>query len=949
MSAAHGGSTRIRFSLLGPLRAWRADEELDLGPRQQRLLLAVLLVNPDQPVGLGELITALWGEGAPPSAANVVHRHVGQLRRVLEPDLPLRATGEWLLRDGGGYRLRVDAESSDVPRFRELVASARAAAARGADVDAVRLFTDAIRLWSGPSAQGLRREPLEDQDFAALDRECLSAVAEAADAALRCGAARDVLPLLRKVAPHDPLNEELHARLVLVLAESGEQAEAVEVYRSLVGRLADELGIDPGTRLRAAHRQVLGGDSPEPVAVRPAQLPKDLATFSGRDAELAWMVASLRDRDRPMSLALIDGMPGAGKTTVAVRLAYDVSADFPDGQLFVNLRGYDPSGSVMETAEALRGFLYALGTPSGRIPADLDAQTGLYRSLLKDKRMLVVLDNARDVEHVLPLIPGSPDCLAIVTSRNRLTGLVASEGGQTFTLEPMPVREARAMVALRLGEARSAREPDAVDQIVEMCGRLPLALAIVAARAAAYPDVPLSAIARELRDAQGGLDAFSYDDTTDLRAVFSWSYRTLSPRAARLFRLLARTRGPDISHAASASVLGEDVRTTRAALAELSRTRLVTEHKPGRFQFHDLVRAYGLELGDELDTDEDRAAARLRTADHYLHSAHRVRRLFQPHQQSDPVGGHAPGVTPESVPNTDRAMAWFIAEHEVLQNFVEHAPADGFGDHAWRVALDMQEFFQRRGVHLSWAVTMRAALAAARGTGDRVGEARTLRSLAGAHYFMGDADEALAHLRATQDLLDEQGWVDDQAFVQRNIGDVLARRGHGSGHGDSDHPRAFEHYERAHRLFLEMGHRQGEALSLEGMGVCALRMGRSEEALEMLDLAMDTFRLSNDLHGEANCWAEYGEAYASLARYDEAIACLRRAVEMHREQASLVGEVESLVLLGDALAGSGDRTKARAVWTEAAGLLENGRISRVGPSLFAIVEVRERIARLDQA
>jgi DNA-binding SARP family transcriptional activator len=946
MTAEHGGSTRIRFAVLGPLRAWRADEELDLGPRQQRLLLAVLLVHPDQPVGLGELISALWGENAPASATNVLHRNVGQLRRVLEPDLPLRASGEWLLRDGGGYRLRVDAESSDVPRFRLFAARARTAAARGADTEAVRLFADALRLWRGPCAQGLGRGHPEYEDFTALNRECLSAAAEAADAALRCGAFRDVLPLLRGVAPYDPLNEELHARLILLLAASGAQAEAVQVYRSLVERLADELGIDPGPRLREALRQALGEDVPEPVAVRPAQLPKDLATFSGRDAELTGMLTSLRRREHPMSLALIDGMPGAGKTTVAVRLAYEAIADFPDGQLFVNLRGFDPSGAVMETAEALRGFLYALGTPSNRIPADLDAQTGLYRSLLKDKRMLVVLDNARDVEHVQPLIPGSPDCLTIVTSRNRLTGLVTTECGQAFTLDPMPVAEARAMVALRLGAGRGARESDAVDRIVEMCGRLPLALAIAAARAAAYPDVPLSAIARELRDAQGGLDAFAYDDTSDLRAVFSWSYRALSPRAARLFRLLARHRGPDISLATSASVLGDDPRTTRAAIAELTRTRLMTEHKPGRFQFHDLVRAYGLELGDELDTDEDRAAARLRTADHYLHSGHHVRLLLQPHQASLPLGAPAPGVIPESVPNADRAMAWFIAEQHVLRDFVEHAAADGLGDHAWRVALDMQEFFQRRGMHLSWAATMRTALTAARGTGDRVGEARALRSLAGAYYFMGDVERSLDHLRATEELLAELGWVAEQAYVQRSIGHVLARRGFGGG---GDYPAAFEHYERAHRLYLAMDHQLGVAISLEGMGVCALRLDRFDEALDLLGQAMSTFKLTDDRHGEANCWSELGKAHARLTLYDEAIACFRRAVDLYHAQASLVGEVESLVLLGDALVDSGNQRQARGVWLEAAGLIENGRMARVGPSLFSVDEVRERIARLDQA
>ena len=948
-------TARIHFSVLGPLRAWRADQELDLGPRQQRVILAVLLVRAGQPVGVDELIAALWGADAPSSAVNVVHRHVGLLRRVLEPDLPPRAPGEWLVRDGGGYRLRVDAESTDVLRFRLLADQARAAVARDALTEAVALFVEALGLWRNPCAFGLRANPWADPNFAAVDQECLATAAQAADAALRCGLATDVLPTLRKIAQHDQLNEGLHARLLLLLSAAGHQAEALSVYQSLAKRLADELGIDPGPELRAAQRQVLRQETrqapptdhahdTEAAPVRPAQLPRDLPTFSGRDADLTRMLTSLGSPDRPMTLALIDGMPGAGKTTVAVRFAYEVADQFPDGQLFVNLRGFDPSGSVMETAEALRGFLYALGTPSSRIPPDVDAQTGLYRSLLKDKRMLVVLDNARDVEHVLPLVPSSPHCLVIVTSRNRLTGLVTMEGAHPFTLQPMPVADARAMVALRLGATRSAREPESVDQIVAMCARLPLALAIVAARAAAYPDAPLSAIARELRDAQGSLDAFSYDTSSDLRAVFSWSYRTLSPQAARLFRLLALHWGPDISLAAAASLLGVPVKAARAGLAELTRTRLVTEHVPRRFQFHDLVRAYAIELGDELDADDERREAVVRMADHYLHSAHNIHLELRPHQQPVPLSAPRSGVTPERAESYDCSMAWFTTEQHVLAEVVTKGAEIGFADHVWQLALTMQQFFQRQGLHLSWVATMRTALAAARSTGDRVGQARALRSLAGAYYFTGDTAQALEYLRQTEVVLDELGWTSEKAYVHRNIGDVLARRSESSG---GDYEGSIVHYELSLDLYRSMGHRQGEAIALEGIAVCTLRLGHVEGALRLLDQAMAIFQEIGDRNGQANCWSEFGEGHLNLDQFDQATTCFRKSAELHRAESHRLGEVESQILLGEALLGSGDREGARTAWHEALRLMDTVQIAWVGPAFLSLNEVRARIARLD--
>lgn len=684
--------------------------------------------------------------------------------------------------------------------------------------------------------------------------------------------------------------------------------------------------------------------------VAPAQLPRDLSTFSGRDADLARILTSVRSPGPTTTIALIDGMPGAGKTTLAVRLAYEVAGDFPDGQLFVNLRGFDPRGSVMPPDEALRGFLYALGTPGSQIPADLDAQIGLYRSLLRDKRMLVVLDNARDVDHVLPLIPGSPGCLVVVTSRNRLTGLVTLEGTHPFTLDPMPIDDARAMVKSRLGARRSEREPEAVDRIVAMCARLPLALAIVAARAASYPDVPLSVIANELTDAKGSLDAFSYDGTSDLRAVFSWSYLALTPPTARMFRLLALHWGPDISLAAAASLLGVPVKAARKRLGELTRTRLMTEHLPGRYQFHDLVRVYAIELSDDLETEQERQDAIRRMADHYLHSAHSIHLVLRPHQQPVPISSPAPNVTIETVADYDAAMAWFLAEQEVLHSVVVRAAECGFADHAWQLALTMQRFFQLQGLHLAWSATMRVALSAARASGDPVGEARTLRSLAGAYYFADDTETALAYLKRTDELLDQLGWTTEKAYVQRNMGDVLAKRNVfvDDMTDGADFAQAIKCYERAAELYRAAGHEQGEMFAIEGIAVCTLRMGAADEAIELLHQVLAGFERLGDRTGQANCLSELGSANLRVNRFDQAASYFRRAIDMHRSDAYHYSVLADLLALGDALSQTADIEGARAAWLEALALMDNSRITMIGHAAVSYNEVRQRIAALDQ-
>jgi hypothetical protein len=456
---------------------------------------------------------------------------------------------------------------------------------------------------------------------------------------------------------------------MLLLAATGQQALALSHYQAVRARLSDELGVDPGTEMCTAHGMVLRQELPTAVAgnqaeiasaagsvrlpdlqaaricsppgapsplVPPAQLPADLPTFAGREPELSQVSQTLSPGSESLLVAIcgIDGMPGIGKTAFAVHWAHHVAKHFEDGQLYLNLHGFDSSASAMPPADALGTLLCSLGLPAGHVPHDLDARAGMYRSVLAGKHVLIVLDNARDVEQVRPLLPGSPGCLVITTSRNPLAGLAMTEGARLLTLKLPSVLTARETLERRLGLDRVAAEPVAVKEIIQLCGRLPLALAIVAARAAAHPDFTLASIASDLRRTRGRLDAFGTAGVAaDARTVFSWSYRHLTPQACRLFRLLSLQPAADITVAASASLLGEAPETANGLMAELTSTALITEHRPGRYAFHELTRAYAAELSDSTDTDTDRHEALARILDHYRHSGRADQVDLKPHRE----------------------------------------------------------------------------------------------------------------------------------------------------------------------------------------------------------------------------------------------------------------------------------------------------------------------------
>jgi DNA-binding SARP family transcriptional activator len=932
----------MRVRLLGPVDVTVSGAIRPVPGLRRKVVLAVLALCYGEVVSTDRLADVVWGEAAPATALNTLQSNVSYLRGVL-------GDKSAILMRPPGYVLDAGAEGTDVRVAERLISEGMQAAdpARG-----FQQLAGALALWRGRPLEDITGVAWLEEQATQLDQLWLRAKQALISTRLALGEHALLVAELEQLTAAHPFDEQFHAQLMLALYRAGRQADALAAYQRLRRTLCDDLGIDPGQSLRGLYAAILRQDqalgapgrairlpaarparkaapgarvarSPSVASAPvPAQLPSAVPALAGRTGELRHLDAVLAAawRGGPAQLAAavicaVSGTAGVGKTTLAVHWARSVVTHFPDGQLYVNLRGFDPAGPAMDPSEALSGFLDAFGVPAEKLPPGLPAQTSLYRSVLAGRRVLVVLDNARDAAQVRPLLPGAPGSLAVVTSRNHLTPLVAAEGASPLHLGLLSPAEARDLLAHRLGSGRVAEEPDAVDDIITRCARLPLALAIAAARAATKPAFALAVLAAEMRAAPSVLSSLEAgDDTTDMRRVFSWSYRALGDAAARLFRLLSLHPGPDVTVPAAASLTGTQQATASDSVIELVRANLLTEHVPGRYGYHDLLRAFAAELTQSLDAGADRRAAVHRTLDHYLRTAYAAAPLLGFLINTPVLPPPADRVTLESLAGRDAAWAWFVAEQDVLLAAIGQASAGGYDVHTWQLAWTMDTFLKWRGRWHDQASVLRTAVDAARRLRHPEAVAEMLRELALAYTKLGLWDEAYARGKEALALFTEIGDPNLQALAHLQLGSIYDRQ--------DRHSQAVRHAQAAVDLYREAGNHAGQAQALNSLGWGHACLGDYKQALAFCQQALPWLQETGDRDSEAGTWDSVGYAYHNLGDYRQAAASYQTALQLARMVGNNHLEAEILNHLGDTYDATSDHEAAHNAWRKSLAILD---------------------------
>ncbi|MGH3404852.1 MAG: AfsR/SARP family transcriptional regulator [Streptosporangiaceae bacterium] len=951
----------MRFRILGPLEIWTAQGWSGIGASKWRALLAALLLNAGQVVSTDRLIADLWADRPPDRAANLISVYVLRLRRMMDDP-----QGQTLTTRAPGYQLRLDPDDLDAQSFETLAVQGRQALDEGDASRAVALLAEALGLWRGRALDGVPQSDLVLAEASRLEESRLDVLELRITADLRCGRAGQLVSELRRLISEHPIREGLWVLLLEALDLAGRRAEAIAAFSEARSAISDELGVDPGPELRRIYQRLLAADQAEPeasdgsgqpaapglrpgaeAAARaerdpdaglvadadtaaagaggasepggPAQLPADVADFTGREEHLLrlrQMLTPATSAANPaaVNIAGVVGTPGLGKTVLAVHAAHALRRSFPDGQLFVSLLG--ASQQPAKSDEVLARLLRDLGVEPDRIPATLEERAALYRTRLTDRRVLIVLDDARDSAQVRPLLPGSASCAVIVTSRHWLSDLA---GSRLVDLDVLGDDEAEEMLTRIIGEDRVVAEPEPVRDVLRACAGLPLAIRIAGARLAARRGWTVSTMARRLADERRRLDELTAGDLA-VRACFEVSFTSLPRSAApgavdpaRAFRLLGLWQGPYISLQAAAALLDEDEDRVADALEILVDAHLLESTSSDWYRFHDLLRTYAAERANAEEPPQATRAAISRLLHWYLRSADAASHLINPLRDRVPLDRERGSAPVLSFASTDETLTWSRLERDNLVAATRQAAAEELHDVAWKLPVAVMLCFDLHGYRAEWLATHEVGLASARAVGDRAGEAWVLSNMGVvlSQQQVPDADRYFVQaLEIRRDLGDLRG----QAQITNNLAF--------SYHFQGLHEKAVQPLHEALALQRTIGHRYGEATTLCNLGEAYLELGRLPEAIARERDALAIVHEIGLPRLEGWVLQHLGRAHRDSGRLEEGAALLEQALASHRAQGNKLGEAQDLEHLGQAMAQSDRPAEARSLLARAAELFE---------------------------
>jgi DNA-binding SARP family transcriptional activator len=937
----------MQFRLLGPLEVWDSDERIDLGGAKQRALLALLLLNANRTVRRTQVINWLWDMEPPRTAENLVHEYVSRLRRALHPRCTAEPSSQRLRTQASGYLLEVAPDELDLHQFERLVDQVHQEIAAHDLELATGTLQQALGLWRGSALANLRSSLAVDAERTRLEEARLAALEERFEVDLRLGRHAQLVGELEVLVASYPDRERLQRQLMLALYRSGRRAKALTVYRNTRKMLVEELGLEPSPALQQLERAILLADPAlEPalpaaegtqrrptVAPGPCQLPPDIDDFTGREAALAEVRQLLEGKQATaIVISAIAGKAGVGKTALAVHLAHRLRPRFPDGQLYVNLRGAE--AQALDPAEVLAGFLRALGVEGALIAEDLEERVRQYRSRLADRRVLVVLDNAASEAQLRPLLPASSDCAALVTSRTRLSGL---EAAHPLTLDVLEADQAVALLAKLAGSGRVAAEPQAAQAIVRLCGYLPLAVRIAGARLQSRSAWPLALLVERLSDERRRLDELAAGDL-EIRASMALSYQGRNQEERRLFRLLGLLEAPTFPAWVAATLLEVELAEADELLERLVDAQLVEsagQDQAGqlRYRLHDLLRVYARERLEE-DPPRARTAALERLLDGYLTLADRADDLLEPsglgHYGRDPAGGGQTTHPAMGILERD-PLGWFEAEQASLVAAVRQAGEAGLPDRCWRLAdalagyFDLQVHWDDRQQTLTQALTaarwagdrdaegrilaslgdfhtqrlhldeaiccLQQSLQAFREAGNRRGEVQSLEALGTAAMCLGRFDDAIAQLEQSLAGFRELGWRSGEAFALSDLSEIHRHQGRRA--------EAVACAEQSLALMRAIGDRSWEAPILRRLALAHGLQGRFGEAVALLDQCLAMTGAARDWRGDAYILHGFGEVHSREGRLEAAADCLERSLQLARSAGDRAVEAYALCSLGE--------------------------------------------------